>query len=329
MNLCGILDHFGYKAPDFSYIHESIWYDLGRFENWLIDRRGLNLGDVVPFRSRRLPGPTYPESEDTSPSEGEEPFVSASSTASKAVSLPEHLNGSEWDSSSSRAIASSDLAISSIEKLAGVESFVAPLTEEMIEKADTLLKVHEDNSSVSIHGWLGKTTSASPSITEIQHPLSSSPTEPVSKEITIDELSLQKVKEEPSFPVSAQPAQLSSSFTAVASKNNHPNLAKHKETPTPTRNPPLTAPVAPKAAPRKSKAKFRGLSFLRSALEVPSDIKLLAGGRKPAATSTPQNLSVRYNPCSCRLGGLPIGSIEMKELKSPSSVSLKKEKPSE
>ena len=130
----------------------------GRFENWLIDCRGLNLGDVVPFRSCRLPGPTYPESEDTSPGEGEEPFVSASSTASKAVSLPEHLNVSEWDPSSSKATAGSDLAISSIEKLAGVESFVAPLTEEMIEKADALLKAHEDNSSASasIHGWLGK-----------------------------------------------------------------------------------------------------------------------------------------------------------------------------
>ena len=51
INLYGILDHFGYKAPDFSFIHESIWYDLGCFKNWLIDRRGLNLGDVVPFRS--------------------------------------------------------------------------------------------------------------------------------------------------------------------------------------------------------------------------------------------------------------------------------------
>ena len=95
------------------------------------------------------------------------------------------------------------------------------------------------------------------------------------------------------------------------------------------KNPLLIAPVVPKAAPRKSKAKVRGLSLLRSALEVPSEIKLLAGGRKPMATSTLQNLSVQYNPRSCRLGGLPIGSIEMKELKNPSDVSLKKENPSE
>ena len=329
MNLCGILDHFGYKAPDFSYIHESIWYDLGRFEDWLIDRRGLNLGDVVPFRSRRLPGPTCPDSEDTSSSAGEEPFVSASSTTSKAVSLPEHLNGSEWDSSSSKAIANSDLAISSTEKPAEAESFVAPLTKEMIEKADILLETNEDNPSVSIHGWLGKTTSASPSITEIQHPLSSSPTEPVSQGITIDELSMQKIKEEPNFSASAQPAQLSSSFTAVVVENKQPILAKHKDTPSPMKGPLLIAPVVPKVAPRKSKAKVRGLSFLRSALEVPSEVKLLAGGRKPTATSTPQNLSVRYNPRSCRLGGLPVGSTEMKEFKSPSNVSQKKGKSSE
>ena len=141
-NLCGILDHFRYKAPDFSFIHESIWYDLGHFENWLIDRRGLNLGDVVPFRSRRLPGPTFPVSNEsqTSASEGEEPFISASSTASKAASLPENLNGSEWEPSLSKATTGSDLAISSIEKLDGIESFMAPLTKEVMEKADALLK---------------------------------------------------------------------------------------------------------------------------------------------------------------------------------------------
>ena len=132
INLCGILDHFGYKAPDFSFIHESIWYDLGHFENWLIDCRGLNLGDVVPFRSCRLPGPTFPVSNEsqTSASEEEEPFISASSTTSKAASLPENLNGSEWEPSLSKATAGSDLTISSIEKLVGIESFMAPLSEE-------------------------------------------------------------------------------------------------------------------------------------------------------------------------------------------------------
>ena len=116
---------------------------LGCFENWLIDSRGLNLKDVVPFRSCRLPGPTFPVSDESqaSASEGEEPFISASLTASKAASLPENLNGSKWEPSSSKATAGSDLAISSIEKLDGIESFMVPLTEEVIEKANALLKV--------------------------------------------------------------------------------------------------------------------------------------------------------------------------------------------
>ena len=137
------MDHFGYKALDFSFIHESIWYDLGHFENLLIDCRGLNLGDVVPFRSHRLPGPTFPVSNgsQTSASEEEEPFISASSMASKAASLPENLNGCEWEPSSSKATAGSNLAVSSIKRLDAIESFLAPLTEEVIEKADALLKV--------------------------------------------------------------------------------------------------------------------------------------------------------------------------------------------
>ena len=147
VNLCGILDHFGYKAPDFSFIHESIWYDLGRFENWLIDRRFLNLGDVVPFRSRRLPGPNSPVSDgsQTSMSEGEEPFISASSTASKAASLPENLIGSGWEPSSPKATTDDVQAISSIEKLDGIGSFLAPLSKESIEKA---MEEHEKKPPV-------------------------------------------------------------------------------------------------------------------------------------------------------------------------------------
>ena len=76
----------------------------------------------------------------TSASEEEEPFISASSMASKAASLPENFNGSEWEPSSSKATTGSDLAISTIERLDGIESFMTPLTEEVIEKADALLK---------------------------------------------------------------------------------------------------------------------------------------------------------------------------------------------
>ena len=201
----------------------------------------------------------------------------------------------------------------------------------MIKRASALLRVQENSSaaSVSIHGWLGKASSTPSSITEVQHPLSSSPAESASQETTINEIPMQKVKEEPLFPKSTQPAQLSSNFTAAFAETDHLNSAKQRKTPSPAKNPQLIAPVAPKTAPRKSKAKVQGLSILRSALKVPLDIKLLVGGRKPTATSTPQNIAVRYNPHSCCLGGLPTGSIEMKELKSPSGLSPKKEKPSE
>ena len=96
-------------------------------------------------------------------SEGEEPFISASSTASKATSLPENLNGSEWEPSSSKATAGDDQAISSIEKLDGIESFLTPLSEETMEKADILLKAREEASNFtadprSIQSWLEKST---------------------------------------------------------------------------------------------------------------------------------------------------------------------------
>ena len=227
VNLCGILDHFGYKVPDFSFIHESIWYDLGRFENWLIDRRGLNLGDVVPFRSRRLPGPNSPVSDgsQTSVSEGEEPFISASSTTSKAASLPENLNGSRWEPSSSKATAGDDQAISSIEKLDGIGSFLAPLSEESMEKADILLRAREEASRFtadpcSIQSWLEKSTLDSSSLSiEICHPLATPPHTVLHEEtdsLVLKEKPLaREIKEEPMSPDGVQPtpASISSAET--------------------------------------------------------------------------------------------------------------------
>ena len=150
-----------------------------------------------------------------------------------------------------------------------------------------------------------------------------------SQEAVINGLPIKKVKEEPLFSESGHPTQLSSSFTATSAEADCLDLEKQRKTPSPMKNPQPMAPTAPKATPRKSKTKVRGLSILRSALEVPLDVKLLAGGKKPKATSTPQNLVVRYNPHSCRLGGLPTESIKMKELKSSPGLSLKKEKSSE
>ena len=42
------------------------------------------------------------------------------------------------------------------------------------------------------------------------------------------------------------------------------------------------------------------------------EVKLLASGKKPKATSTPQNLMVWYNPHSCHIAGLPTGSMSGK-----------------
>ena len=319
------------------FLHESIWYDLRRFENWLIDRRGLDLGDVVPFRSCRLPGPNLPVSDgsQTSPSEEEEPFISASSKASKAASLPENLNGSEWEPSSSKATAGSDLAVSSIERLDSIESFLSPLTEEVIEKADALLRAREEASNFtsepcSIQSWLEKTASDPPSsATEIYHPLATPPHAVLSEEtisqvkVIVEELPAGKIKEEPLSPGGRQPTPMSADFAEPQPKKIPSNLGKQaKASPSPGRPQPIGA-VAPTAAPRKLKAKIRGLSILHSALEVPLEVKPLAGSKKPKATSTPQSLVVQYNLCSCHLGGLPTGSIEMKELKDSTDSPIK------
>ena len=337
MNLCGILDHFGYKTPDFSFIHESIWYDLGRFENWLIDRRGLNLGHVVPFRPRRLPGPNSPVSDgsQTSVSDGEEPFISASSMASKAASLPENLNGSEWEPSSSKATAGDDQAISSIEKLDGIGSFLTPLSEESMKKADILLRAQEEASRFTadprlVQSWLEKSILDSSSLSiEIGHPLATPPhmvpheeTDSLeSRENTLTG----KIKEEPMSPEEKQPTLASINSAETPSKEISLNSKEQMKASPSSGRPQPIGEIAPVAASRKSKSKIRGLSILRSALEIPPEVKLLAGSRKPKATSTPQSLVVWYNPRFCHIGGLPTGSIEMKELKDSPKLPMKRQ----
>ena len=152
----------------------------------------------------------------TSASEEEELFISASSTASKAASLPENLNGSKWEPSSSKATAGSDLAVSSIERLDGIESFLIPLTEQVIEKADAFLKARKEASNFtpdpcSIQSWLEKTASDPPfSTTKVHHPLATSPHGILSGEmispvkVLVEELLAVKIKEEPLSPKSGQ-----------------------------------------------------------------------------------------------------------------------------
>ena len=208
----------------------------------------------------------------------------------------------------------------------------------MIEKADTLLKAQEEASTfttepTSISGWLENTTTRFyASITEVPHPLASSPIVKAGDKASAPNesftprkspSSFMEIKEEPCSPkCSDEPFLLSTSTTPqlkVASSKR-----KGKDSLSPKRPQPIRA-IAPLAAPQKQKPKVRGLSILHSALEVPLKVKLLTSGKKPKATSTPQNIVVRYNPHSCRLGGLPSGSIEMKELKNSADSPIKKE----
>ena len=222
-----------------------------------------------PLQVMQATGPTFPVSDEsqTSVSEEEEPFISASSTASKAVSLPKNLNFSEWEPSSSKATAGSDLAISSIEKLDGIESFMAPLTEEVIEKADALLRAQEDASplttaSDSIYGWLEKTIpDPSPSITDVYHPLASSPKADtpgatlLPQKAVPAELFVGKIKEEPLFPESGPSTPLFTSFTDSQPKAESSGLGKQGKISSSLKRPQPIGASAPIAAPRKLKPK--------------------------------------------------------------------------
>ena len=336
------MDHFGYRAPDFSFIHESIWYDLSCFENWLIDRRGLSLEDGIPLVSHRPPDPAFPMSDNSEESvtDEEEPFISASSTASKAASLPENIAESGLEPSSSKATIGNGLDVSSIEKLDGIESFMAPLTTEAIAKADTLLKlcgndtVSTTTSSV-IMDWLHRTdTGPSPFITEVPYPLALSPSSGITK---LDEIPTPK-ESLVSTAIVKEEFSTSTPFTSTAST---PDAKSPSSKPRPrsisisegdgeiTFSPMRPKPIgasAPLVAPRKPKPKARSFSVLCSALEVPLGVKLLAGNKKPKAFSTPQGITVLYNPHASHIGGFPTGSIEMHELNNLPIPSMKKKK---
>ena len=70
LSLGGALEHFGYKAPDLQFFYESIWYNLSRFENWFMDRRGGFLSLFTRNRYCRLPAPNSPESDSSDDEEG-------------------------------------------------------------------------------------------------------------------------------------------------------------------------------------------------------------------------------------------------------------------
>ena len=268
-------------------------------------------------------------------SEGEEPFISASSTASKAASLPKNLNSRGWEPSSSKTTAGDVQTISSIEKLDGIESFLTALSEESMEKADILLRSWEEASCFpgdqhSIQSWLEKSNLDSSSLSiEVDHPLAmpphTVPQEETDPWVLKENLLAGKIKEEPMSPGGVQPTAASkSSANAPLEEISLDPKNPTEASPSSERPQPIEG-MAPIAALRKSKSKIRGLSILWSALEIPPEVKLLAGSRKPKATSTPQSLVVRYNLRSCHIGGLPTGSIEMKELKDSPKLPMKRQ----
>ena len=71
----------------------------------------------------------------------------------------------------------SELAVLAIEKLEDIESFMALLTEEAIDKTDALLKIRGDSSistttSDPVVNWLCSSgVEPLPSIMEVPHPL--------------------------------------------------------------------------------------------------------------------------------------------------------------
>ena len=121
---------------------------------------------------------------------------------------------------------------------------MAPLSEEVIEKADALHKVQEGASllttaSDSIKGSLEKTNSdPPPSIYEVDHPLASSPNADTSgvtflhQEAVTKELLIKKIKEEPMFPESGHSTPLSASFTDPQPKAQSPGLGEQGKIPT-------------------------------------------------------------------------------------------------
>ena len=94
LSLGGALEHFGYKAPDLQFFYESIWYNLSRFENWFMDRRGGFLSLFTRNRYFRLPAPNSPESDSSDDEEGPTrlPTSTIVSTSSIATSKKTRYN---------------------------------------------------------------------------------------------------------------------------------------------------------------------------------------------------------------------------------------------
>ena len=82
------------------------------------------------------------------------------------------------------------------------------------------------------------------------------------------------------IPESGLSTPILADFADPQLKTVSPGLGKQAKIPPSPKRPQPIGANAPTAAPRKSKLKIQGLSILCSMLEVPLEVKLLAGSKK-------------------------------------------------
>ena len=88
LSLGGALEHFGYKAPDLQFFYESIWYNLSRFENWFMDRRGGFLSLFTRNRYFCLPAPNSPESGSSDNEDGPTRLPASTIISTSSIAMP-------------------------------------------------------------------------------------------------------------------------------------------------------------------------------------------------------------------------------------------------
>ena len=92
LSLGGALEHFGYKVPDLRFFYESIWYNLSRFENWFMDRRGGFLSLFTRNRYFRLPAPNSPESDSSDEEDGPTRLPASTIVSTSFIAMPKRTH---------------------------------------------------------------------------------------------------------------------------------------------------------------------------------------------------------------------------------------------
>ena len=88
LSLGGALEHFGYKAPNLQFLYESIWYNLSRFENWFMDRRGGFLSLFTRNHYFHLPAPNSPESDSSDDEDGPTQLPASTIVSTSSIVTP-------------------------------------------------------------------------------------------------------------------------------------------------------------------------------------------------------------------------------------------------